>query len=158
MLPAHEKKRQHRAKARKDPSAQRPRACKLRFTSPRHPSHLLSAIQAQSDAAESAKGVAVNAKLQLAGARLENDVTHRTLTLLKLQRDSALEDVELARSGGRLATSHQHMALNLNFPESTLCGEALSLPTWHLDEESMLPTLTAFPDLPQYTTDHTTAR
>lgn len=90
--------RLHRTEIRTDPAGGRPERvnCILYLHDQRLIS-LLSAIQDQSEAAECAKGIAVNAKLQLAGARLENDVTHRTLTLLKLQRDSALEDVELAR-------------------------------------------------------------
>ena len=40
---------------------------------------------------------AKEAVAELAAVRLEVDVSHRALALLRLQRDSALEDVDTAR-------------------------------------------------------------
>lgn len=41
---------------------------------------------------------AKEAVAELAAVRLEVDVSHRALALLRLQRDSALEDVDISRS------------------------------------------------------------
>lgn len=41
---------------------------------------------------------AKEAVAELAALRLELDISHRALALLRLQRDSAVEDVETARS------------------------------------------------------------